>query len=369
MVPSKTRKAQPINQNLNHSPILGHANKHGRAQSIYSLYKDDQSVLDGINNELKIRSEKEDQNNIFPEDKLIQSPDISKRIDILVHEIKELKQMKSAVELKLKEETMKVLSYQKEIIQLREQVNYYKLKEIKEGEGILKLENQSLKNNINFRMKENELLVKQNASLNNHIAQLQNYIKAYIDNKKKEAEQISQLHEYDEELTDKVLYKGNDVIKSTKMATGAHPAPVMSRHTLNSQGTTKGNKPKESNLFDETSNTDDLFNKGNNTVNSKMTEEESPSRKIKLRCHTAVNESISPPVSNRTSIGLTKVKDKPSQESVENLFNSPPRSNENFKRNTKDISPGKGIRNVHLIRNKPKIVDLVHMNKEGKDKD
>lgn len=123
------------------------------------------------------------------------STDLNSKFEKILHEIKELKQSKALLETQYKEELIKVKLYEKELTELRTNSNTNKLKEIKENEEMLKLEIKNLQNNVAYRIKENELLSKQNEDSTRHIAKLHEYLREYLENKK-----VSPYPEQDEKI-------------------------------------------------------------------------------------------------------------------------------------------------------------------------
>lgn len=116
----------------------------------------------------------------------LSSSELSKKLEKLKNEIKDLKQNKAAVETNYEIEVKKINSYKEEIDQLRKRLNEYKNKEIRENETMLNLEIQNLKNSLNYRQRENELLAKENGSLKAQLHNMQHYMKNMIEERKSE---------------------------------------------------------------------------------------------------------------------------------------------------------------------------------------
>ena len=107
--------------------------------------------------------------------------DLMKNLDLLKKEIWELKHTKIAIQTSYEVEINKNHAYHYEIELLRKQINEFKVKEIKEGEAMLKLEIKCLSENILYHKKTNELLQKENESLKNEVKKLQEYITDIIE--------------------------------------------------------------------------------------------------------------------------------------------------------------------------------------------
>jgi hypothetical protein len=108
--------------------------------------------------------------------------DLAKQLDRFKHEIIELKQSKSALEIDYENEQKKNKVYEAELNELRRQIQDYKVKEISEGEKMMRLEIVNLNNSLEFRKNENDLLRKENEILSKQLVKYEGYFKDFIQN-------------------------------------------------------------------------------------------------------------------------------------------------------------------------------------------
>jgi hypothetical protein len=112
------------------------------------------------------------------------SSELSNKLEKLKNEIIELKQTKTSLESDYHVEVNKTKLYEKELGELRSNLQSFKQKEITQGEDMLKLEIENLKNSVEYKNKENDLLKKENKILSREIRKLQNYIREFFNNGK-----------------------------------------------------------------------------------------------------------------------------------------------------------------------------------------
>jgi hypothetical protein len=129
-----------------------------------------------------VPSEKGHEAEVYNNDKAIHSSSLSKSLETLKHEIIELKQSKSVLEIDFENEKRKNKLFEKEIQDLKKTIQEYKIKEISEGEKMLRLEIDNLTNSLNFRSQENELLRRENEMINKQLVKFEGYFKEYIEN-------------------------------------------------------------------------------------------------------------------------------------------------------------------------------------------
>jgi hypothetical protein len=104
------------------------------------------------------------------------------RLEKLKHEIIELKQSKTALEIDYDNEKRKNKLYEKEIDELKKAIQVFKIKEISESEKMLRLEISNLNNTLEFRIKENDLLRKENEMVAKQLKKYESYFKDFIEN-------------------------------------------------------------------------------------------------------------------------------------------------------------------------------------------
>jgi hypothetical protein len=113
------------------------------------------------------------------------SSELNKKLEKLKGEIIDLKQSKSSVEANYEIEVKRNGMYKEEVDKLRKTLTDFKAKQLKESDSMLKLEINNLKNNLEFKVKENELLCKENESLKRELDKMQKYISGILEDKKK----------------------------------------------------------------------------------------------------------------------------------------------------------------------------------------
>lgn len=112
------------------------------------------------------------------------SSELSNKLEKLKNEIIELKQSKTSLESDYNIELNKTKLYEKELEELRSSIQIFKQKEMTQNEDMLRLEIENLRNNVDYKNKENDLLKRENITLSREIKKLQKYIREFFNNGK-----------------------------------------------------------------------------------------------------------------------------------------------------------------------------------------